>query len=500
MHYKLSHLRRAGVSAAMAVAALGTSAPWSAQAAPTVSFKAPTSGRTLSGSIVQSSACEVTGSNIKQVRFYLGSTALNTENYSPWNCDIDTRKFTNGTHTLRAVAYDSAGRTASTQVSVNIQNSGAPTVSFKRPTSGATLSGAIAQSSACEVTGSNIANVQFYLGSTALNRELNAPWNCDIDTRKFPNGSHTLRAVARNSAGTTASTQISVNIQNSTTSTTSTTSSSGSTSTSTSSIASADVIGWASGNVAFSQQGGYSGQVLGTHPAASSIPESGIHGKTLSNGETLRLGKQTDPASSARKALAFQLAWSDPITSGNRRSELSFQKNIDPNKVYWIAFRAYVRDWGNDSSSGLFGTQVHSGDNSRGLSPSFGIYTAGARNFRIETRYSTSSSPSQSNSITVRHAERPIPFGRWVDFVFKFRHNTSGSGFLQAWMDGTQIVDYRGHLGFRTPGYRDYAKFGIYHWASFNNPRKVLLHNPTIVLDPTGSKYSVAALRTHVNR
>jgi hypothetical protein len=375
---------------------------------------------------------------------------------------------------------------------INAASSGAsPTVQWKSPVEGGRMSGDIKGPPHCEVTGTNIVRVMFYINGAWTNTDgtLDNGLGCWLDTRKYANGSYRLRAVAYDAAGRTATTERNVLISNTTAAPATSTS-----------ISSADVVGWASGNVAFSQQGGYSGQVLGSYPSASSIPESGIHGKTLSNGETLRLGKQTDPASSARKALAFQLAWSDPITSGNRRSELSFQKNIDPNKVYWIAFRAYVRDWGNDSSSGLFGTQVHSGDNSRHLSPSFGIYTAGARNFRIETRYSTSSSPSQSNSITVRHAERPIPFGRWVDFVFKFRHNTSGSGFLQAWMDGTQIVDYRGHLGFRTPGYRDYAKFGIYHWASFNNPRKVLLHNPTIVLDPTGSKYSAAALRAHVNR
>jgi hypothetical protein len=85
--------------------------------------------------------------------------------------------------------------------------------------------------------------------------------------------------------------------------------------------------------------------------------------------------------------------------------------------------------------------------------------------------------------------------------VFKFRHNTSGSGFLQVWMDGNQIANHQGNLGFNTPGYKDYAKFGYYNWngSSMNSTaRKVLLRAPTLVADPTGSKYNADQLRALV--
>ena len=32
-------------------------------------------------------------------------------------------------------------------------------------------------------------------------------------------------------------------------------------------------------------------------------------------------------------------------------------------------------------------------------------------------------------------------------------------------MDGTQIVDHQGNLGFNTPGLSDYFKFGYYNWS-----------------------------------
>jgi hypothetical protein len=211
----------------VACAALAGMLPAGAAAAPTVSFVAPSSGATLSGNIQQSSACEVRGSRIKSVRFYLGSTSLNTEGSSPWNCNIDTRKFADGAYTLRAVAYDSAGATASTQIGVTIKNSTTtssntpPAVSFKAPLTGATLSGALS-SSACEALASDsngIKQVQFYLDGTALNTELSAPYNCSLDTRKFADGAHTLKAVATDGLGAATTAQIGVTIKNSTTTT-----------------------------------------------------------------------------------------------------------------------------------------------------------------------------------------------------------------------------------------------------------------------------------------
>ena len=263
-------------------------------------------------------------------------------------------------------------------------------------------------------------------------------------------------------------------------------------------IDAADIVGQASADVPFAQQSGYWGQVLGMYPAAASIPETGVHGPTLANGETLRLGKETDPTDPRRKALAFQLGPDDKMTSGSRRTEISFRPSVEMDQVYWVAFRMYVVDWGEDSSQGLLGTQLHSGDNDRGLSPSFAVYFTG-RNMRIEARYSTSANPTPSSTVTARYANQPLPFGRWVDLVFRFRHNTSGNGFLEAWMDGKRIVNHEGNLGFNTPGHKDYFKFGVYNWSPFSAPRKVLLRSPIMLRDPTGNKYDPRILRAFVN-
>jgi hypothetical protein len=83
----------------------------------------------------------------------------------------------------------------------------------------------------------------------------------------------------------------------------------------------------------------------------------------------------------------------------------------------------------------------------------------------------------------------------------KFKLNTAGNGFLQVWMDGTQIVDHKGLLGYITPGNKDFFKFGYYNWSgsNFASTRKVLLRSPVIVSDPSGTKYKPEDLRAYVN-
>src|SRR5262245_21591010 len=123
------------------------------QSAPTVSFAAPAAGATISGS-VSGSGCEATGTGISRVEFFMDNTLLNTDTSAPWQCTLDTRNFANGTHTLRAVAYNSAGVSTTVTRSVNVQNVSGPTgVTFTAPAAGATISGAFSASTACQVTG-----------------------------------------------------------------------------------------------------------------------------------------------------------------------------------------------------------------------------------------------------------------------------------------------------------------------------------------------------------
>jgi hypothetical protein len=172
-------------------------------------FAAPGAGATISGSFSNSSGCEVTGTGISRVVFSLDTTQLNTESYAPWQCQLDTRKFANGSHTLRAVVYDSAGASTTITRTVNILN-----VAFSAPTSGATISGTFSDSTGCQLNGSTISRVVFYMDTTTLNSESYSPWQCKLDTRQFANGTHTLRGTAYNSAGGSTTTTVTVTVKN----------------------------------------------------------------------------------------------------------------------------------------------------------------------------------------------------------------------------------------------------------------------------------------------
>jgi hypothetical protein len=122
-----------------------------------VSFKTPAANGTLSGSISASSACEVVGTNIKGVQFYLDATALNKEGGAPWNCNIDTTKFADGAHTLKAVATYADGKTGSAQIPVSIKNgtSTASSGSVSTPPSEPVATGCANPSSGYEGFGRN---------------------------------------------------------------------------------------------------------------------------------------------------------------------------------------------------------------------------------------------------------------------------------------------------------------------------------------------------------
>src|SRR5688572_25990700 len=197
----------------------------SAHAAPSnLTWKAPTSGGTLSGVLNQSATCEVTGTGISYVRFYIDGQWLNTDTASPFRCNVDTTKYSNATHKLKAIAYDSNNTGATQEISVTISNGGTtpptpppttpppPTgsLSFTAPASGATLKGT---ANPCAVNGlSTTKYVRFYVDSTWLNTDTSNPWACNIDTTKFKDGAHTLKAVAWQTSDTGKSTTVTIPI------------------------------------------------------------------------------------------------------------------------------------------------------------------------------------------------------------------------------------------------------------------------------------------------
>src|SRR5213075_768437 len=87
------------------------------------------SGSTVSG-LLGSSKCYVNASgSVRSVAFTMDSSALNTDSAPTdgMQCALDTTKFANGTHQLKAVVTGTDGSTKTDIISVNVQNSATPT-------------------------------------------------------------------------------------------------------------------------------------------------------------------------------------------------------------------------------------------------------------------------------------------------------------------------------------------------------------------------------------
>jgi len=101
------------------------------QAPPSVSISAPASGATVSGSAVTLSAAASDAIAVSQVQFKVDGTVVATDTTSPYTTNWNSTSVADGTHTITAIATNSAGLTATAQETITVANnlcSGTPTV------------------------------------------------------------------------------------------------------------------------------------------------------------------------------------------------------------------------------------------------------------------------------------------------------------------------------------------------------------------------------------
>jgi hypothetical protein len=187
---------------------------------PSVALTAPSSGATVSGIVVVSaSASDNVG--VTGVRFFADGAPIGAEDTSaPYTVSWSTSAVANGAHTLTAVARDAAGNTRTSEpVTVTVLNdSTPPTVGITAPAGGATVGGTVAVSAAA-VDNIGVAGVRFLADGAPIGAEdTSAPYTVSWDTSPVANGSHTLTAIARDTAGnTTTSEPVTVTVFNDTT-------------------------------------------------------------------------------------------------------------------------------------------------------------------------------------------------------------------------------------------------------------------------------------------
>jgi hypothetical protein len=187
---------------------------------PTVSVTAPQNGDAIKGTIPVSATASDNVA-VAGVQFRLDGANLGAEDTTaPYSVDWDTSTATEGTHTLSAVARDTATPTANTTtaapVAVTVDRSD-PTVSVTNPTAGATVSDTVNLAADAADSVSAVTSVQFQVdGANVGSADTSAPYNASWDTTGLANGSsHTVTAIATDRAGNTkTSSQVNVTVDN----------------------------------------------------------------------------------------------------------------------------------------------------------------------------------------------------------------------------------------------------------------------------------------------
>ena len=185
-------------------------------AAPTVAVTAPAVGANVTGT-VPVTADATDNLAVAGVQFKLNGVTLGAEDTTaPYEATWDTTTVANGTYTITAVAVDAAGNvTTSDFVTVNVANADTtpPSVALTAPAPGATITGTVAVS-ATAADNVGVTGVGFYLDGVAIGPEVTtAPYAITWDTTAYPDGPHTISAVARDAAGNaTTSAEVSVAI------------------------------------------------------------------------------------------------------------------------------------------------------------------------------------------------------------------------------------------------------------------------------------------------
>jgi thermitase len=204
------------VNAARAVNPNGASAPDTS--APTVSVTSPGAGSTVSGTVtVQAAASDNVG--VTAVSFYVDGVLLGTDTSAPFSYSWNTGSSGNGGHTVTAQARDAAGNNASQSISVNVNNTTAPSPStgdttapaviITSPGAGARVSGNV---SVLVNTSDNVGvvRVELYVDGALTDASTSAPFTTTWNTnpRKVAPGAHSLQVRAYDAAGNAGLSQI----------------------------------------------------------------------------------------------------------------------------------------------------------------------------------------------------------------------------------------------------------------------------------------------------
>ena len=181
--------------------------------APSVAISAPAANGQVSGTVsVQLTASDDVG--VTEVTLYAGATLIGSDTAAPYAINLNTTVYANGALQLTARAYDAAGNEAlGAAVNVTVYNASvdttAPTAQITAPTANKTVSGTVTLKSiaADDVA---VAAMTLYVDNVQLCNGISTVLNCNWNAAAATRGTHIIKLIAADTAGNTATTQVSV--------------------------------------------------------------------------------------------------------------------------------------------------------------------------------------------------------------------------------------------------------------------------------------------------
>jgi hypothetical protein len=185
-------------------------------AAPSIQITAPADGSTV-GATVNVDATASDDLAVTKVEFSLDGAAKSQDPAAPYRWIWDSTGVADGSHTLKADAYDAAGNKNSHQITVTVSNQGQdktpPTVAVTSPANGATVNGMVTIAADAQ-DNKGVASVEFFVDGASVLKDTAAPYQAQWDTTQAAQGAHTLKATAADTSANTADSTITVTVDN----------------------------------------------------------------------------------------------------------------------------------------------------------------------------------------------------------------------------------------------------------------------------------------------
>ncbi len=175
----------------------------------------PVDGSRVCGQLtIEAAATDDVG--VDRIEFQIDDLPLGVAEESPFRFDWNTARESDGSHTIRAVAYDTAEQPAFAVAIVEVRNDGdacdnRPNVRITAPEEGAYVRGSVRVSAEAS-DDEGVVGVKFFVNNGLITDDSATPYGFDWDTSEFDEGVYTIRALATDLGEQTADAQISVTI------------------------------------------------------------------------------------------------------------------------------------------------------------------------------------------------------------------------------------------------------------------------------------------------